>query len=378
MAEYEHVVDPSEWDEPFGHAEIVRGLWRAARAQRLPHALLFSGPPGVGKLRAARWLTLGLLCARGIPVEGGAPCGVCGPCKRLRANSHPDCLLVDVRQEHPDRRSEDLRIGRFVRRTEPNAWDGPVPEEFQSLRASEGGRRVIHVREIERANEHAQNSMLKMLEEPADEVLWILECSHPTQLLPTVHSRCVSVRFEKLATEDVVRALRAHDVDPQLAPQLARWSAGSMGEALRMHAEHVWEMRALLDLVLRGSVAPTTAAQAFWELDGTFEGKTPKAQERARLRPMLDLAAAVLADFERYACGASASELLHGDLVAGEPLPGSVCSSGARVRALETVLTLRADVEANIDPALLLERALLELAPGAVRRPTAPPARSRP
>src|SRR5690349_5590888 len=67
-----------------GHTEIVAGLWRAAAANRLPHALLFQGREGLGKFRAARALAQGLLCASG-PRETG-PCGTCGACKRFLAD----------------------------------------------------------------------------------------------------------------------------------------------------------------------------------------------------------------------------------------------------------------------------------------------------
>jgi DNA polymerase-3 subunit delta' len=61
------------WGKPLGHEAAVRGLWRAAASGRLPHALLFLGPPGIGKFRAAHWLMLGLYCERGIPEVGAEP-----------------------------------------------------------------------------------------------------------------------------------------------------------------------------------------------------------------------------------------------------------------------------------------------------------------
>ena len=81
--------------EPLGHAQTVEGLWRAAARGRLAHALLFEGQEGVGKFVAMRWFAAGLMCQGG----PGAPCGRCGPCKRLssggESSNHPDLLVLD-------------------------------------------------------------------------------------------------------------------------------------------------------------------------------------------------------------------------------------------------------------------------------------------
>ena len=356
-------VDAQAWLEPLGHGAAVRGLWRAARAGRLPHALLFTGPAGIGKFRAARWFTLGLFCERGLPQEQGAPCGECGPCKRVKSASHLDVFAVDLLETPADERPEELKIGRFVRRERDSDWDGATVDEFLSLRAAEGGWRVVLVREMERANVAAQNSILKMLEEPAPNVLWILECSRKNDLLPTIASRCVQVQFERLGLETVSAWLGQRGVPGERAALLARWSRGSPGEALRALSQREWELRGLLIEALRGGAPPLVAAAAAWELDGTFEGKTAKAIERARARMALDLALACLRDLSLAREGTALAELSHADLVALD-LP--VARSSATLRAaLETVLALRRDVESNIDPPLLLDRAFLALAPRA-------------
>ncbi len=351
------------WGKPLGHEATVRGLWRAAASGRLPHALLFLGPAGIGKFRAARWFALGLYCERGIPGVDAAPCGTCPPCKRVQSGSHLDVFTVDLLETPADERPEELKIGRFVRRERDSDWDGQTVDEFLSLRAAEGGWRVVLVREMERANIAAQNSILKMLEEPAPGVLWILECSRRADLLPTIPSRCVQVQFDALERAQVERALAEHGVMGERATAFARWSRGSPGEALRCHAQREWEQRALLVEVLRGGAPPLVAAAAAWELDGTFEGKTAKAVERARLRAVLDLALAVVRDFVRARAGIAAAELAHGDLSARAGEFQVARSDATLAAALDTLLALRRDVESNIDPPLLLDRAFLALAP---------------
>jgi DNA polymerase-3 subunit delta' len=345
------------WSEPLGHAAILRGLWRAAGAERLPHALLLQGPAGIGKYLAARWLALGLLCAR--PGADGAPCASCGACKRAMGGSHGDLLFVEVEQEHPDVRSEQLRLARFIRRDEP-FWSGPTVEDFLGHRALEGGWRVVIVRESERANDEAQNAMLKMLEEPPARVLWLLETSQPEALLATIKSRCVRVDFTRLSDADVERALAAQLPASERNTVLARWSRGSPGRALALAQCGGWELRALLVEVLAGRTPALAATRALWELDGEFTGKTPKAIERQRARFALDLWLEVLRDLAALSAGAAPQGLAHGDLGAGLE-PATIARAARTIPAL---LALRLDLDANIDPPATLDRAALALASG--------------
>jgi DNA polymerase-3 subunit delta' len=343
------------------HEEILLGLWRAAGAGRLPHALLFHGPEGIGKFAAARRLAQGLLCRAG----PGAPCQSCDACKKVVSDNHLDQFVLDIAHEEvsEDRRKDRIGIDRIVRRQGPSSWDGPVIEEFLGLRAAEGGWRTILVREAERlqhSQNEAQNSLLKMLEEPGAQVLWVLESAHPDALLPTVRSRCVPVRFEPLVDADVLAVLARHGVDGAEADQLARWSRGSPGRALALRERGALALRPALEAILAGRTSPLEGADALWLVEGEFRGRSPTARAREKARAVLDLAAEVLVDLLRNASGAPAQALSHGDL-SGSVGPGS----GPRLRyALEAVLAARADLERNLDPTAVVDAALLALAPG--------------
>jgi DNA polymerase-3 subunit delta' len=343
------------WGAALGHGDVLRGLARAAAVQRLPHALLFEGPEGVGKFLAARRLALGLLCARGDVAD---PCGVCGPCKRVIAGVHGDLLLVDVLDDPAKERREELTIGRVTRRDD--SPDGPTIEEFLSLRATEGGWRVVIVREAERMNAEAQNALLKTLEEPPENALLVLESSRSAALLPTIRSRCVRIEFGRVSGESIASLLAEHGVAADRASTVARWSAGSPGRALALASNSGPELRKLLADLLRGAGTPFEVARAVWELDGEFEGKTARAVERERLRFVLDFWLGVLGDLH----GAQA---VHGDLFEPADRPLLLRSQSALRRAIETVFDLRADVDDNLDPPTLLDRACVALAPRPVR-----------
>lgn len=335
---------------PLGHEEVVRGLWRATDLGRLPHALLFEGPAGVGKFRAAQWFVQGLFCDTRAGDAG--PCGACGPCRRFAARSHPDLYVLDPLELE----LESIPVGAIVQRDDGNE---PVCD-FLSLRAMEGGMRAVLVREFERANTQAQNALLKTLEEPGESTLLLLESSRPDLLLETVRSRCVTVRFEGLSAAEARQVLAAHGVSGPSAESLARWAEGSPGRALALEREGAAGLRALLAQVLGGGLDPLEATGSLLELPGEFSGKTPAAQVRMRVRAALDLCAAVLRDGLRHCAGVAAEELPHGDLVEAQHEPEAFWRG-----ALRQVVALRGEVELNLPPEGILDRALLAL--GAAR-----------
>ena len=181
-------LEPLGFRRPRGHDALVVRLFDAARAGRLPHALLFEGPEGTGKFTAMRWFASGLLCAEG----PGPPCGECGPCKRVRSDNHPDLYVVDPTASG----EETLRVQRIAYR--PDAPNNPDPEDcvesFLDLRAVEAELRPVLLREAHRMNTAAQNALLKTLEEPRPGVVLVLETHRSDLLLETILSRCVRVR----------------------------------------------------------------------------------------------------------------------------------------------------------------------------------------
>ncbi len=341
------------FDRPLAHDVLIERLFAAAADGRLPHAILFEGPEGIGKFVAARWLAAGLLCERG----PAAPCGECGPCKRVATENHPDLLLIDPIAEGEER----IRVGRIAMRSDGGAGEEPERslEAFLDLRAVEGVHRIVLIRECDRMNDAAQNALLKTLEEPRPGTLLVLETHRTSRLLPTILSRCIRVRFDALSRADCERVLKADDPSrpAERAVALARWADGSPGAALAFERRGGVVLRDLLGQCVRGERAPLAVAAAFWDVEGEFTGKTPTARARGRARFLVDLALAVWRDGMRLSSGVPQSELAHGDLAADVARSGVLGAA----RAFDRLTECRADIERNLAPEAVVERALLAL-----------------
>jgi DNA polymerase-3 subunit delta' len=345
-------------ERPSGHEATLACLWNAARSKRLPHALLFEGRPGIGKFMAAKWFALGCLCARG----PGEPCRTCGPCKRVLSGgergNHADLFVIDPLLEGEER----IRIGRIALR---DRQEGETSEQsleaFLSLRPLEGALRLALVRESQRMNEHAQNALLKTLEEPRPGTVLVLETSSSSALLPTIRSRCIRLRFEPLTLAQCEDVLRGAGLEPAAAHELARLAGGSPGRALTMAQNGTREICARLAAAACGEREPLDVAAELWELEGEFSGKTPAASERERARVVLELAQALLADAWRARAGVPVERLAHDEIA---PRLAARASERQLFARGEALLAARADVERNLAPAAVLQRALLVLGEG--------------
>lgn len=190
---------------------------RHAAADRLPHALLFAGPDGVGKKSVALALSAWLQCS------GGAAdaCGTCSACRQVAAGTHPDLQLVSVA---PGKKEIGVDRIREVKR-------------FVQLRPLHARCKVVVIDDAHRLTVAAQNALLKTLEEPPDHSFLVLIVNNPDAMLPTVRSRCQRVHFSPLTPGAVVDVLvNVCGVDPTLAPALAALAEGSPGHALALQA----------------------------------------------------------------------------------------------------------------------------------------------
>jgi len=229
------------------HRDLQAELMAQAADQRLPHALLLSGPAGIGKQRLARAFLEALLCQK--PVAGLA-CGQCQSCHLAVAGSHPDIMVLT-----PEEKSRVIKVDQ-VR----------ALVDFFARTAQYGGRRVALVWPAEAMNRNAQNALLKTLEEPGSGALLLLLSDQPSRLLPTVRSRC---QQRQLAVPDRAQSvpwLTEQIGSEALAEALLGAAGGAPLKALALEqAEWFAERERLLGqflAVVEGRVPASIAAQA--------------------------------------------------------------------------------------------------------------------
>ncbi len=197
-----------------GQEKAKQFFRRVLAEERIPHAYLFTGIPGIGKTRTAQALTTVLNCRQPSDLD---VCGDCPPCKQMAGGNFPDFLTIV-----PDGRTIKIEQMRELNRK-------------LSFAPAAGGYRVCVIQQAETMTREAANSFLKLLEEPPPGNILVLNAVEPLELLPTIVSRCQRVPFQPLPVEAMAEWLvKEKDMERQAATILARTSAGSLGRALRM------------------------------------------------------------------------------------------------------------------------------------------------
>ena len=216
----------SIWDGLRGHAGVIDLFRRAAGRGRVDGALLFAGPPGVGKRTFADRLAKALLCPV-VPDADLDACGTCPSCRAFAVHSHPDFTAVAV----PEGKRE-IPLAAVVGEADARGRSGLTYD--LSRKPSLSRRRVAVIDGADALRTEAANALLKTLEEPPPGAVLILTASRPESLLPTIRSRCRTVRFAPLAEGDVAALLVGGEVSEADAADAARLSGGSLTTAARL------------------------------------------------------------------------------------------------------------------------------------------------
>lgn len=258
------------WLSLRGHDRVVESIRRAIRGGRLPHALLFVGPEGVGKLAFALRLAQALLCER-VPEAELAPCGECPGCVQVLGGTHPDLLRVarpEDKHELPIRVIRDLCLD-------------------LGLKPARGGRKVAIVDDADDMNDEAANAFLKTLEEPPERSVLILIGTSAELQLDTIISRCRVVRFDPLPSDELAALLVEQGVaaSAQGAERLAALGEGSVARARGLADPTLADFRRALfnDVVApNGFDAPALAQRVEAFVKAAGKESAPQ-RERARL-----------------------------------------------------------------------------------------------
>jgi DNA polymerase-3 subunit delta' len=224
------------WNEPL--LEQFRN-----RLDRLPHALLVHGAPGVGKLELSECMAQLLLCEHADRAR--RPCGACDGCRWFLGGNHPDFRRIEpealAKQPVEGEEGEEGGAeGSPARRTKQPSLQIKIEQvralaAFLNLRSHRGRLRVALVHPAEDMNENAANALLKGLEEPPVGAVFILVSDRPARLLPTIRSRCVSLAVPLPARDVALKWLASQGVKD--AERWLAYAGGAPLQAVRYAAE---------------------------------------------------------------------------------------------------------------------------------------------
>ena len=362
------------FDQFLGNERIVAALRRMLRRKRVPHALLFCGPRGIGRYTLAVMFAQAANCER---LEDDF-CGVCATCLAIGRLREPEPLIeqgLAERGESPD--SATVERVPLILETHPDVW-ALVPDPVRrnrpaarpvlrmgQLRAAQRAayfqpvarRRVFVLDSAESMRWDYADIFLKILEEPPETVTFILVAPRPEDLLPTIRSRAVTFRFAPVAPALVEEFLKERtELEAPQRRLAAQLTSGSPGAALRINLEESARVRGevvrLLELAAAG--------RSWSELLGAVERlwKT----ETERFENVLELFYSALTDLLEFSCEFEGRIPRNPDLQGRLERLGRSLSPEQVRKMMESLDRLSAGLRRNINRQLSLDAAVLSWA----------------
>ena len=336
--------------QPYGHGfdalvgqdSVVEALRRALNDNRLPHALLFHGPAGVGKATCAGILAQSLNCAASNYRDA---CGTCVSCRKMVRGLHPDIIWMT-----PEGKGGQIKVERIRKEIIDKV----------GFRPYEGRRRVVMIDDAHRLNASSQNSLLKTLEEPPPSSVLVLITPAPESLLPTVRSRCQPLRFRPLALWALQQHLEeVHAIPSDEGRLRAALVSGSVGRALDLDLDAHLGRRTVAEESLRDAIQGGAALLAAAEvLLAAGEGDRKVDQAASAVTSVRD----ILRDLLVLSSGGDPTLLVNADRISDWQGWASEMDSDGILDALDAVQRaddrLHGPVQPNVR--LVIEQALIE------------------
>lgn len=209
---------PKNLQEVVGQEHVKKALTNAINLGKISHAYLFTGPRGTGKTSIARILAKSLNCQQGPTIT---PCETCSSCVDIKNSTPMDVIEIDAAS---NRSVEDARH---------------ILEKIQYVPVN-GKYKIYIIDEVHMLTNQAFNALLKTLEEPPENVIFILATTEPQKVLETITSRCQRFDFRRITTDDIIKHLKhiakieQIKIDDEALFTIAKNAAGGMRDSLAL------------------------------------------------------------------------------------------------------------------------------------------------
>ena len=321
-----------KWTDIIGHKDHVAMLRHMESSRRMPHAVLFTGPNGIGKVMVAKVLAAALLCSH----EEDRPCGICPSCQQMSFGSHPDFLQIV-----PD--GANIKIEQ-IRKLQQEAALAPYSSQ----------RRVCIIDGAELMTTQAANSLLRILEDPPGEIIFILTAANRQMLLTTIISRCMAISFQPLADEVLAQALMVKGYMAEQAEVAARLSGGRMGIALEILAPEGFSLRNQALGIMEGMLE--VEMEMVWQTAALLE-----KMERNEVLQIIRYLTYILRDILLLVTGQGRQLLFNIDVAQELGELADRWNEEQLVKAIKAVETARRAFHANANTRLTSEALLINI-----------------
>lgn len=201
-----------------GHEKIKSVLMSSVKEDRVGHAYIFEGPQGVGRKSMAEAFASSIMCEN---PKDGSPCGSCKSCMMCGSRNHPDVQIITNQLYDPSKKSTDVLVD-TIRNMKKDVYIKPYLAEHK----------VYIVPNADTMNVYAQNSLLKVLEEPPEYCTIILIAENANMFLPTILSRGVRLKFSPIAKNLVEKYVEMNYPEcGSNSSAIAAMSSGAIGRA---------------------------------------------------------------------------------------------------------------------------------------------------
>ncbi|QEH67446.1 DNA polymerase III subunit delta' [Cellulosilyticum sp. WCF-2] len=198
-----------EFQDIIGNEDAKEYFIKALTKNHLSHSYIFEGPYGVGKKTFARKLAKAILCEQR---KNDKACNECQSCHMVEAGTHPDIITIE----------KDTKVTKV-----DNIRENIVRE--MEIKPYQAEHKIIIVNAADTINVQGQNAMLKTIEEPPSYGIVVLVCENLASMLPTIKSRCITVRFNPLSKEKMSSYLERKGISGEEKEVYTKLSEGSIG-----------------------------------------------------------------------------------------------------------------------------------------------------